>query len=142
MYNYFLKNAFSTKNTSFTLRPDAPVWGVTRVFPNIFYEYYRTSDGFVAVWTPPFKFDYLKIPLPLPPACIWALMMISTKGLFLDVVAIILCAIEYASSGVLALKLCMNRCILGLTERHISWGFRMPDTNANRDYIDFFGSEV
>ena len=35
-YNYFLKNAFSTKKISLHFFPCLPVCGVTRVLPNIF----------------------------------------------------------------------------------------------------------
>ena len=83
-YNSFLKKIFSTKNTSLHFFPVTPVWGVTRVFPIIFYAYSRTSEALVAVWTPPFNPDYLNVPFPLPPAWTWAFITTSTKGLFLE----------------------------------------------------------
>lgn len=59
----------------------------------------------MAVCTPPFSPDYLNVPLPLPPAWTWALIIISTKGFSLEVEFMTLWAMAYASSGVLALKL-------------------------------------
>ena len=109
MYSYFLRKAFSTKNTSLHFLPYSPVCLVTRVLPSICSAYSITSEGFVAIWTPPLKPDYLKNPLPLPPACTCAFITTSTNGLFLDTFDISLWATAYASSGVVALKLLIKK---------------------------------
>ena len=60
--------------TRFTCLPTGPVWWVTRVRPSIFFASDAASSTDLVIRTPPLvpASASKKVPLPLPPAWIWA----------------------------------------------------------------------
>ena len=69
--SYFI-SIFSTIYTVLHILPSYPLYFVTNISFNIFLAVSLTFSTVSNIYTPPYNPDYLKLPLPLPPECIYA----------------------------------------------------------------------
>src|SRR5271170_6837775 len=71
-YNSFLIRGAAATRTLLTRRPSGPVCLVTRTLPSMALALSKASPSVLQSFTPPLK-PFLNVPLPRPPAWIWAL---------------------------------------------------------------------